>query len=242
VGMYPAKVASFEYETPGDKDPRFHLIYEITNGKFAQIHDYVTFGETSKWKMDQMLQALGEATDTKRKGSLNTDKQKGKKVKIRVRGETYNEEYRAKIGGVWQPADDMDEEFDSDGDEEPTDDADEPTEYDERWSEILGMGEDDLADIAEELDVYNEPYELDADAYDTWEEFREALNDAMNEAEPEEPEEEPEEEEEDIPYEDWKLQELKNELEARELDATGTKAALISRLEEDDEAASPFDE
>jgi hypothetical protein len=43
------------------------------------------------------------------------------------------------------------------------------------------------------------------------------------------------------PYEDWSLKELKEECEARDLSAAGAKAALVARLEKDDESESESD-
>lgn len=65
--------------------------------------------------------------------------------------------------------------------------------------------------------------------------------DDNEESEPESAE--PEADEDDVPpYEDWSLKELKEECEARELSAAGAKAALVARLEKDDESEPESDE
>ncbi len=42
---------------------------------------------------------------------------------------------------------------------------------------------------------------------------------------------------EDVDYSEWKVAELRDELDARGLDTDGNKADLVARLEEDDQGA-----
>lgn len=104
---------------------------------------------------------------------------------------------------------------------------------DPRWLEILALGEDELADIADELEGYNTD-NLDVDSYDTWEEYREALNDVLNEGGTEADTTEAED------YGSWAAEELRNELKARGLDTKGSPSVLVKRIQENDAEKGPF--
>src|SRR5262252_8956475 len=94
-----------------DKDaPRLEIVVEITQSKNkqfkgARLFDYISFSEAAQWKMDQFLQVLGIATIKKRKGQFKTEDVVGMPVKIRVRGDTFNGEYSAKIGSYLEAED-----------------------------------------------------------------------------------------------------------------------------------------
>ena len=68
VGVYPARIASCDAESPENKNPRLHVVMEITKvpkGKsYPQLHEYIVFTDSSKWKLDQFLQAVGVASVT----------------------------------------------------------------------------------------------------------------------------------------------------------------------------------
>lgn len=259
VGMYVGKIVSVVDEKPEGKDRRLHVIYEITHsadgGKklssYAQLHDYITFAESQDWKMDQFLQAIGAATSTKRTGSFDPDKQKGKKIKLRVKGETYNEEYRAKPGGVWKadggPSAGAEDEPDEDESDENSDEN-----SDETWAEIGArideQGDEELPEDVAAMTEAAEELGVDPDDFPTWEELGSALDSGDDTDEPseegdeDEGSDEDEEGGEDESYNDWSIADLKAELEARELSTSGAKSVLVARLEENDEEAGPFDE
>lgn len=263
VGMYLGKVVSIEDRRELKDNPKddLHVVYEITHtaeGKkadgYAQLHDYVGFSDSQVWKMDQLLQALGAASTTKRTGEFDEKKQKGKKVKIRVKGETYNEEYRAKPGGVWK----ADGGATAGSEDEPTDEeeAEETIEDGEETWAAFGARIDAEEASDEEVDEITAAAEeagLDPDSYDTWEALGVELDEGSGEDEGEDAAEEDEgdadgeaEEEggddEDVPYDQWSIADLKAECEARELATSGSKSALVKRLEENDEEDGPFDE
>ena len=113
-GVYLGKVTKIVIAKPEGKDQRLEVTGQITEGEFKgwMNTDYINMeSEATVWKMDQFLQAIGEADSTKRKGSFNTDKIVGKAVKIRVRGDSFTPEgetvaqYRGKIA-AWLSIDD----------------------------------------------------------------------------------------------------------------------------------------
>lgn len=241
---------------PDKSQPRLEVTAECLDKRYkgARLYDYIGFTESVQWKMDQFLQAFGIADKKKRKGSFDTDTIVGEPCLIRVKGETYNDEYRAKVG-AWLPARDDDDEDDADleddlepeeedeeepeeEDEEPEEAADEdeePRYYD--LSELQGMTIDGLKQVAEDLEIEDLPatklvkkmaqYIYDNQPGDPFE------------ATAEEEEEEEEPEAEDDGYDELDLAELKAELKERGLKTVGVKAALIKRLREAD-AEGPF--
>lgn len=262
VGMYKGKVVSVVDEQPEGKDRRLHCIYEITHtseGKkadgYVQLHDYITFAESQDWKMDQFLQAMGVATGTKRTGTFDPDKLKGKKIKIRVKSDSYNGEYQGKAGGVWKD----DGKASAGAEDEPDDDEGEAEAEtdDQTWAEFGALIDSEEADDSaiDEITAAAEEAGLDMGDYEesSWEELGQAIDDntANDDSEEEESEGDDEdggdeegeaEEGEEEPYDAWSIADLRSECEARELETTGAKSVLVKRLEENDEEAGPFDE
>lgn len=207
VGTYHCQISSVVDEQPEGKDRRLHCIYRIVDHEgYSSLHDYISFGKSSEWKMDQFLQAIGAATKTKRSGGFDPDKQKNKDVNVFVRNESYDPgdgtgvRTTAKVGGVYKwngkaggPK------------AAPAAEETEPEEED-RWDEIVSLSEDDLStgEYDDVIQGYGEPYGLDdGDAHDTWTEWVAAISEAIaaggdTEEEEPEPEEEEEEEEEEV--------------------------------------------
>lgn len=293
-GFYTAEIASIEEETPENKNPRLHVIYKIVDEAetYAGVHEYLTYGESSKWKLTQFGMAVGLI---KKAGNFNLDtaKVKGKRVKLHVINETYApangpERMTAKPAGVWavgsgpsskaanngtdrltelqnmtedelveledeirvlaEPAGvDVDEystwaeaveAIAGGSDVEPEPEPEPEAGDDERWHEILAMGEDELAEIADELDEYADGLELDSEDYPSWEEYREAIVDGLAGGDGTEAETEAEPTQED--YNAWSIPELRGELKARSLEVGGAKAVLVKRLLEADANTEPF--
>jgi len=245
-GVYRAKVAelnsgfakSRETGKPDPKRPRLEVVYHLLDDPYknAPLWDYLSFSEEAQWKMDQFLQAVGIASKKKRKGSFDSDSLIGKIVKVRVRGgKNLSDEYRAEVGGV-MAAPDEDEDYGDSG------------EGDEGEGDIdgdKGEGEDEVpADEPEE-----DPYESmtavqlrtelkarELDPKGTSSAMRERLreNDA-EQAEPPDDEAQAEDEAPDDGYDDLTLDELKQEVQDRELTVKPiTKVKLIAALREND--------
>lgn len=167
-GWYDAKISSIEVR----KDKKdLVIIYEVTKGKYkgAKVYDYISYvNEAVAWKMDQFLQAIGVVDDSKKrknKGSLDTKEAEGTEVKLRVRGDTYNEEYRAKAGavaaaGTEEEDEDEDESDDIDDDEVEDDDEDSDDE------ESDGDDDDEVEDEDEDDDDEDEDEDEEEDDED----------------------------------------------------------------------------
>lgn len=236
---------------PDKSAPRLEVLAEIQDKKFkgSLLYDYISFSEASQWKMDQFLQVLGLASTSKRKGSFDTAKVTNKKVKVRVVGDTYNGEYRAKLGS-YLPDDEVDDDGEETEDEEG--EEEEPAAEDDDSPDLEALGESADADDEEAIDTLTglaSERGLDPDDYETWADLATAIGETdepeeeeSEDDEEEEPEEDEGEEEEadDVPpYSEWSTADLKAEVENRGLDATGKKSALVAALEADDEE-DPF--
>lgn len=136
-GLYTAELHEIKYRTDrGDgKEDDLECIYRILDdetlepdNKYGRVWDYVGLqNETTEWKRAQFFEAIGVATDDKRTGSFNpkehcikfngqeTDRTKGTRVKLRIKADSYQGDYKAKIAAVLPlPADGEDG-----GDEDP---------------------------------------------------------------------------------------------------------------------------
>jgi hypothetical protein len=96
-GLYTMEIKEANHR---DKDGKndIELILEITpdNDAFvgSRVWTYIGLGEASQWKLAELTDALGlpEA------GTLDTAKLLGKKMKVKVNADSWNNEYRARAG------------------------------------------------------------------------------------------------------------------------------------------------
>lgn len=156
-GVYPAVISEIEQTKSKAGNPMLKVTSKVTGKKYngALLFDYIVLTESAQWKLDQFLQALGVTSSKKRKGSIDLDELVGESFKVRVKGETYNDEYQARVGAYIQGEDDEDE-YDEDledelEDEEYEDDEDELDEEDE--DELDDDEEDEAEDEYEEMSV-----------------------------------------------------------------------------------------
>lgn len=268
-GIYKAKVkeckegfAKGENGKPDKEKRRIEVIFTISEGKHKgfPLYDYISFGEASKWKLDQFLQALGFADTKKRKGQFDTTKVIGMEVQLRVKNELYNGDDTAKIGAILPPVADDDDEDEIEDDEDEELEDDEEVEDDEDEDE----DEDEDDDSEDEEDDEEDEDEDDSDDEDDEDEDEEeepapvkgkkakpapapapAKKKAAPAPEPAKkkakakPEPEPEDDEDVPDYDEWSLPDLKEECETRGLKAVGSKTQLITRLRKFD-AEDPF--
>ena len=270
-GVYRAKVhevtlgySKGENGKPDKSRPRLEVIYEITDKKYkgARLWEYISFGETSQWKMDQFLQAFGIATKKKRTGSFKTEAIVGEACKLRIKaGKNLEGEYRGEVGAVLPMADEEDDEDEDFEDEEPEDmeDDEEDEEEDEEeddedaadeedededeeepearhydMDELSGMALAGLKDVASDLELEPPSTVLkNKTKLATW-----IFENQPVEAGDDEDEEEDSDEEEDG-YDELSLAELKEECKERGLKPVGSKDALIAKLRKAD-AEGPF--
>jgi hypothetical protein len=160
-GAYNGKIVQCKVGAKqGDPDnKRLEVIVEITDkkNKGARLYDYIAFSEASQWKMDQFLQVLGVSSKSKRKGTFDTDDVVGESVKIRVAGDTYNGEYKAKLAAYLprDEDDDEDDDIDVDEDDEEIEDDEESDDDEEEEEEEESDEDEDEDEVApyEEWDI-----------------------------------------------------------------------------------------
>jgi hypothetical protein len=231
VGLYRVKIVSAVYEEPQDKDPRTHVIFQITHdakGKkikanYSPIHRYYTYGENAIGFWRQFLEAVGVVQGKKgEKGTLSEDDLVGQEVLLRVKHEVWKEsdggdgEARPRAGNVMALPDET----------EPDDDDDDD-DVDDDWSE---MSIADLEKAVKENDgkvasVVGRGAKAKKGAA-----RKKALVKWL--------EENASGDDEDEDYNEWDLSDLKEELKERGESTKGSKATLVKRLEKLDEAES----
>lgn len=271
-GVYTAKVVSITDTHPKDQktgrpDKKRHMleiVYEVVDKKFKgsrvwdYIVDYTDPESASIWKWDQFLQAFGYASKKKRKGTFDTDDVVGERCKIRIKGDSYDGEYRAKIGAVLAIGDDEDEEIDDDemdDDDELEDDEleDEDDDIEEGDDDDLDDDDDDEEILDDDDDEEEEEDEDDDSDYLTEDDLRAMDKDDLKATAKDfdvsikgkkkgaiiEEILEAQAAPGDEGYDDWDVEQLKAELKERGLKVGGKKKELIARLEEDDEE-DPF--
>lgn len=171
-GVYEAKVHEVTFEATnkeGKPQPRLHVVAEITDAKVhngayvgSRLHSYVFLElETMKRRLDQFMQAMGEADESKREGSIVPSKLVGRKARIRVKG-PQNEGDSAELD-AWFPykpdgeaerpgdADDSDLDVDLEVEEPGEEESDEGITYTEDELNEMELG--DLKTVATDLGV-----------------------------------------------------------------------------------------
>lgn len=116
-GLYTGEISEIKHRTNRGqgKEDDLEVIYKIVGEEknYARIWDYVGLeNDSTEWKRAQFLEAVGVANATNREGEFNpekltpkfngkeTSRSKGVQVKLRIRGDSYNGEYKAKVAAV----------------------------------------------------------------------------------------------------------------------------------------------
>lgn len=119
-GIYTGQIHEIKHRTERGqgKEDDLEVIYRILkddgkpDGKYSRVWDYVGLSAPqTEWKRAQFFEAIGEAGENKREGSFNPSKHaekfndketgnKGTKVKIRIKGDSYQGEYKGKVAAV----------------------------------------------------------------------------------------------------------------------------------------------
>ena len=222
--MYRFKLVELNDRRDNGKND-LEAVLEVQDKKFkgSRLWTYLSFSDAAEWKMREFIDALG----LKPKGTLDTTKVIGETLRAKVNADTYEGEYRAKIGKLMKDEADTDDDDDEDDDE--PDETDEP---DDDESEALydDMTLDELAKLAKKRDI-------EIAGRKTKEKYIAALEEADTDEGDGDDDDEPAEPEDD--YDEWDVGELQEEIKDRELtmpkgSAKSNTAKLIAVLREDD--------
>jgi hypothetical protein len=240
-GIYEAEIVGAEQRTEkADGSPAndIHVTFDL-GGDWVRKHSYIGLGESAAWKLKEFTNALG----LKDKGTIDTAKLEGKKVRVKLNPDTYDGEPRSKVGTILKlkPAkgeaveDEPEEEVEEEVEEEELDSA-APVDLD-------SMDRDELKAFIKDNNLRDAGVKvLKADSDDDLrDKIREAMPEEEAEAEEEEEDGEEEEAEPEDDYDQWKLAELKEEIGNRDLtvESPVTKAKAIAALRANDKE-EPF--
>ncbi len=217
-GVYTANIDEIEAGESKAGNPQLRIVLKITGGDFngALLFHYVPTEPDAPGAF-RMLELLKVTGHNRKKGTLDTDSLVGKTIRVRVKGDSYEGEYTAKVGTLMPPGED--EEDEEDLSEEPKTAkttrrrrAAKPEPEEEEDDEADDEGEEDEEDLDDEEEGEDGEDEGEGD------------------------------EEEGDDYDEWSITELKEELGNRGLRTAGKKTVLIGRLRKDDEAEAddPF--
>lgn len=229
-GIYTAKIVQCKVrEEKADGSPANDIMVAFDLGAdYTWVYTYIGLSEAADWKLAEFTRSLG----LKEKGKFDPDKLVGKIIRLKINPDTYEGEYRGRVGRLMQagPKDDI---LPSDG-AGPTDDDEAEATNEE--SETIGSG-------GAFTPTREDPEDEDVGAYEDWEDDDlEAevedrgvtvgggrgkkrdkwikalrLDDESADDEPE-GEEEGEAEEEGDEYDEWDVKELTAEAKDRELE------------------------
>lgn len=253
------KLVKLEEAESSNKNQMLKVVAEVVEDgphKGFRGYDNVMFMDSTKWKVDQFLQAVGVDTAAQEEGTFHPKKHIGTLVKVRFKDESRtitNDDGAAEVVTRAKPAGyyrysgpDLDEgPFGSDADLAAEGEEDFEVEVTEEgtWAEVGAAADQGDEESVAALTEAAEANSVDPDDFETWELLGEYL-DGNGEDNPEEDEEEESEEEEEgdvLDYSEWDLPALQDECKTRGLNTKGTRAVLVSRLEKHD-ADNPFDE
>ena len=238
-GIYEATIVAAEQRTErADGSPAndIHITFDL-GGEYVRKHTYIGLGEAAAWKLKEFTNALG----MKDKGTLDTAKLAGKKVRVKLNADTYDGEPRSKVGTILKLKASKAEVAEEEEVEEPEAEEEEPE--DDGSVDLDSMDRDELKAFIKDNNLRDEGVKvLKTDSDD---DLRDKIREAMPDMEP--AEEEAEEEEESAAsggeddYDQWKLAELKEELGNRDItvESPVTKAKAIAALRENDQE-EPF--
>jgi SAP domain len=159
-GIYPAKLESVEVgkSKAGNEQLVIQLRLKSGDYKGALLWHYVPTDTDSPgaFRMVELIKVLG----LKPAGTLDTDKIEGQSIQVRVKADSYNGEYRARVGALLPEGDDEEPEDLSEGDDESENGASATTtKRRSRKVEPEADDEDEGGDDSEDED---------ADDYDEW--------------------------------------------------------------------------
>lgn len=217
-GVYKGEVmaATVRFKEEGKaKDLRdIEVVIKLTEGDYAgaQLWDYPSFSEAAEWRMDQFMLATGVLTRKKRTAEWKSERElekalKGSPVVVRVKADSYNDEYRARISQYMRPADD-DDEGDTGEDvfgEDEAEGEESDVEMPESIAQVRALKIKGLRDVADELGLDHRGIKKDDLRQDVIDELE-----LDEDSEPEEADESDGAEDAEPDEEDWTLEAVKS--------------------------------
>lgn len=148
-GLYEMEIKEANHRDADGKND-IELVLEVTKGNNdfvgARVWTYVGLGEASQWKLAELTDALGLPES----GTLDTTKLLGKKMKVKINADSWNDQYRARAGR-FAPLEA--EATDDDAAADPDADADDPD----------AGGDEPITIELNDVELSNDP-----DYYDDW--------------------------------------------------------------------------
>lgn len=239
-GLYNCKINEVEAGPSKAGNAQLKVVFKIVGGEFdgSNLFHYVPTEPDAPgaFRMKEFVKALGLKKD---RGVIDVDKLVGTAVQVSVKADSYEGEYKARVGKV-MPAKEAEEDDEDLDDEDLEDEADKADEADE-----VDYGEMSMADLRTEAKARGLAVAAALKGRKTAADKKDGLIDLLEQDDEEEPEEEEEdveeEEAEDDGYDDLSVDDLKGELKERGLKVVGKRAILIGRLRKDDESdEDPF--
>lgn len=249
-GIYPVKIVEINDRRDQDGKNDLEVVVEFyKHPDLARVWSYLNFGDASRWKFREFTDALG----LKPKGSLNPEKLIGKKCRVKISADSYNDEYKGRVNTWLKEKPDADEEEDDDTTEADDSGGDDGDDSDDAAA-TADDGEDYTEWTVEDLQQEIEERDLEmpkgrktvdklADVLLEDDASKEDGGDEGDEAEAAAPEDD---------YDEWPANELQDEIKQRGLDmpakpkgrnAAGKhKELLIAALRADDGDDDPFNE
>jgi hypothetical protein len=238
-GTYNAEITEVEHRTERadgtkiDGKGDIHVVLNV-GSDYARLHTYVGMYDATAWKLREFIDAL----DMGEKGSLNTTKLVGQKLRVLIAKDEYEGAYKARVKTFLKAkdGDEADEEEETDEEEPEEEEVEEDEEEEEDEVEEEEEPEEDEADPLDDMDrselkkhIKSEGIEVKVTTKMSDDDIREAIRAQSSD--------------DGDDYDEWSLAELKEQFEQRDLKLKkgdkATKAALIAALRADD-AEEPF--
>jgi hypothetical protein len=103
-GVYPARIVVAAKRTEkNDRTPAndVKVTFDL-GGDYTWVNSYIGLGPESDWKLAEFIRALG----LREKGKLDLKKIQNKMVRVKINADTYENEYRGKVGRIMPGAPD----------------------------------------------------------------------------------------------------------------------------------------
>ena len=148
-GLYTMQIHEANLRQENGKNDIELILEVVDEGEFkgSRVWTYVGLGESSQWKLAELVDALGLPEN----GEIDTKKLVGKQMKVKINADSWNDEYRARAGR-----------FAPMGDEDPEADPSDPDDPD------AGDGDPDAEPEHVTIELNDVELSSDPSYYDDW--------------------------------------------------------------------------